>query len=208
MTSIILAIDKYLERTERQSIGPVEANEILAKAGLLHDSKERPGKPLRDLLRKGQLRHAFQSGGKGTEWKIPHSCKESTTFSNYSQTTIKKNQSLRPAIQNVKVVDKDELKIQLEKARLTYKPEAPLSLMTGGLASQLPTLVKKIKSISEVNTKIILIKATVYDTAFTYLQGIGFRNILNVKIPFPGQGGQTSFQQKFKEALDLAGHKW
>ncbi len=60
----------------------------------------------------------------------------------------------------------------------------------------------------EVNTKIILIKATVYDTAFTYLQGIGFRNILNVKIPFPGQGGQTSFQQKFKEALDLAGHKW
>lgn len=71
MTSIISAIDKYLERTGQSSIGPVEANEMLAKAGLLRDSKDRPGKPLRDLLRKGQIPHAFQSGGKGTEWTIP-----------------------------------------------------------------------------------------------------------------------------------------
>lgn len=281
MTSIISAIDKYLERTGRQSIGPVEANEILAKAGLLRDSKDRPGKPLRDLLRKGQLPHAFQSGGKGTEWTIPHSSKPIKASSNYSATTIKKVKTSKPIIQKEKNVDIVQLIKQLDKARQKYKPktvnyllvaeappdsidrffyyhnvrqhdylflgvaqalypdlkeqfilsgrsndiknlilqklqadgfylldlsELPLSLMTGDLASQLPTLVSAIKKAADTNTKIILIKATVYDTAFTYLQTMGFKNVLNVRIPFPGQGGQILFQQKFKEALKLAGH--
>jgi hypothetical protein len=281
MTSIISAIDKYLERTGRQSIGPVEANKILAKAGLLRDSKDRPGKPLRDLLRKGQLPHAFQSGGKGTEWTIPHSSKPIKTSSNYPATTIKKTKTVKPIIQNSKPVDTVQLKKQLEKARQKYKPQAikylliaeappdsldrffyydnvkqhdylflgvaqalypdlkdqfilsgrnsdiknsilqklqadgfylldlselPLSLMTGDLSSQLSTLVSKLKNAANTNTKIILIKATVYDTAFTYLQDTGFRNVINVRIPFPGQGGQILFQQKFKEALKLSGH--
>ena len=281
MTSIISAIDKYLERTGRQSIEPVEANKILAKAGLLRDSKDRPGKPLRDLLRKGQLPHAFQSGGKGTEWTIPHSSKPIKTSSNYPATTIKKTKTVKPIIQNSKPVDTVQLKKQLEKARQKYKPQAikylliaeappdsldrffyydnvkqhdylflgvaqalypdlkdqfilsgrnsdiknsilqklqadgfylldlselPLSLMTGDLSSQLSTLVSKLKNAANTNTKIILIKATVYDTAFTYLQDTGFRNVINVRIPFPGQGGQILFQQKFKEALKLSGH--
>ena len=78
--------------------------------------------------------------------------------------------------------------------------------MTDDLSSQLPTLIIKIKNIADKNTKIILIKATVYDTSFRYLRDMGIQNVLNVRIPFPGQGGQTLFQQKFKEALKIAGH--
>jgi len=81
MKEIIQHIDNYLTRTGKPTIDPVEANAILAKAGLLRDSKDRPGKPLRELLRKGQLPHAFQSGGKGSAWTIPHSSKRpSKTF--------------------------------------------------------------------------------------------------------------------------------
>jgi hypothetical protein len=53
--AIINYIDTYLTRTRQTSVDPVMANEVLAKAGLLSDSKDRPGKPLRDLLRKGHL---------------------------------------------------------------------------------------------------------------------------------------------------------
>lgn len=76
--AIITHLDTYLSRTGQLSIDPVEANAILARAGLLGDSKDRPGKPLRDLLRKGLLPHAFQSGGKGSSWTIPHSSKRTS----------------------------------------------------------------------------------------------------------------------------------
>ncbi len=84
--------------------------------------------------------------------------------------------------------------------------ELPLSLMTGDLTSQLPTLKKNVKKVIDTKTKIILIKATVYDTVFSYLQKEDIKNLMDVRIPFPGQGGQTLFQQKFKEALKLVGH--
>ncbi len=76
--AIITHLDTYLTRTGQPSIDPVEANVILARAGLLSDSKDRPGKPLRNLLRDGQLPHAFQSGGKGSSWTIPHSSKRTS----------------------------------------------------------------------------------------------------------------------------------
>lgn len=72
---IIDYLDNYLTKTRRQSIDPVESNAILEKAGLIKDSKDRPGKPLRDILRKGQIPHAFQAGGKSSSWTIPHSRK-------------------------------------------------------------------------------------------------------------------------------------
>jgi hypothetical protein len=76
--AIIDFLDNYLERSKRQSIDPVEANELLAKARLLPNSQDRPGKTLRDLLRKGHLQHAFQAGGKGSAWTIPHSNRKSS----------------------------------------------------------------------------------------------------------------------------------
>ena len=76
--AIITHLDTYLSGTGKLNIDPVEANAILAKADLLTDSKDRPGKPLRELLRKGLLPHAFQSGGKGSSWTIPHSGKRTS----------------------------------------------------------------------------------------------------------------------------------
>jgi len=67
---IINALNVYIVKEGRASIAPPEANKHLERIGLLNDSKDRPGKPLRDLLRKDLLTHAYLSGGK---WVIPHS---------------------------------------------------------------------------------------------------------------------------------------
>lgn len=78
--------------------------------------------------------------------------------------------------------------------------ELPLSLLNAGLQSQLPSLVDKIDSVADGNTRIILIKANVYDTAFYYLKQ-KFENVIDQRITFPGQGGQRKFQDQFKQAL-------
>ena len=67
---IIKEIDKLIEDTNSQFVFAVEVNAYLARKGLLKDDKHRPGKPLRDLLRKGSIPHAFQISRK---WHIPHS---------------------------------------------------------------------------------------------------------------------------------------
>ncbi|MBK9525246.1 MAG: hypothetical protein IPO39_10940 [Bacteroidetes bacterium] len=87
MKAIIECLDNYMTRKGLKSINAIEANAVLAKAGLLADSKERPGKPLRDLLRKGKLPHAYQTGGKGSAWIIPLSKTGKAVSSNYQGTT-------------------------------------------------------------------------------------------------------------------------
>ena len=73
--AIIRSIDTYLNKVGRDSIGPVEANQILQEMGILNDSITRPGLPLRRILRNGEIPHAYQPAGKGTEWVIPLSNK-------------------------------------------------------------------------------------------------------------------------------------
>lgn len=277
MSTIIKFIDDYLTKTRRTSIDPVEANALLAEAGILRDSKDRPGKPLRDILRRGQLPHAYQKGGKGSSWVIPHSRKGKSSVSNYSSLI---GQTLKVTTFVVKKTNKitiniSQLKKQLEKARQKYKPEIvkylliaeappdslerffyyenvlqhdylflgvtealypklkeqfllsgrsnelkitilqtlqkdgfylldlsdlPLSLLDSSLQSQLPTLVAKIKSVVDDNSQIILIKANVYDIAFQLLK-TNFKNVVDQRITFPGQGGQRKFQDEFKQAL-------
>lgn len=277
MTAIIKFIDDYLTKSGRADIDPVEANALLAKAGILKDSKDRPGKPLRDLLRKGQLPHAFQAGGKGSSWTIPHSSKGKSSVSNYSSVKgqVKKMTAAKPTKTTETATDISQLKKQLEKAREKYKPETvkyllvaeappdslerffyydnvrqhdylflgvaealypklkeqfllsgrsseiknsilqafqkdgfylldlselPLSFLDTDLQSQLPTLVNNINSIADDNTQIILIKANVYDIAFNFLKQ-KFKNLIDQRITFPGQGGQRKFQDEFKQAL-------
>lgn len=79
-TLIINYLDEYLQTTGRESLNPVEANDILEKAGLLKDNKSRPGLPLRKMLRKGELPHAYQVSGKNSRWIIPLSKNIKTTF--------------------------------------------------------------------------------------------------------------------------------
>ena len=69
-------LDEYLQKTGRESIGAVEANALLGKAGILKDNPQRPGLPLRNKLRKGELPYAYQVAGKGSEWVIPLSTAE------------------------------------------------------------------------------------------------------------------------------------
>lgn len=51
-----------------QIISAPEANKILEEAGLLNDSIDRSGKPLRVLLRAGYFPHAYKNNGR---WVIP-----------------------------------------------------------------------------------------------------------------------------------------
>ena len=76
MDKIVNFLDEYLRKTGRESIGAVEANALLDKAGLLKDNPQRPGLPLRNKLRKGELPYAYQVAGKGSEWVIPLSTAE------------------------------------------------------------------------------------------------------------------------------------
>ena len=133
MSTIIKFIDYYLTKAGRTSIEPVEANALLAKAGILRDSKDRPGKPLRDLLRKGQLPHAFQVGGKGSSWTIPHSSKGKSSVSNYSSLNQQTNKAktVKPT-KTIETTDILPLKKQLENARQKYKPEIVKFLLIAG----------------------------------------------------------------------------
>ena len=71
MNTISQFLDEYLQKTGRKSIGTVEANALLDKADILKDNPQRPGLPLRNKLRKGELPYAYQVAGKGSEWVIP-----------------------------------------------------------------------------------------------------------------------------------------
>lgn len=281
MEKIIKFLDEYLLKSKIKSIGAVEANELLAKIGILKNNKDRPGKPLRDLLRKGTIPHAFQIGGKGSSWIIPHSSVRKNKDSNYSSTKRQEKIILPKKTQenSNKTIIVSELKKQLEKARKNYKPEkvkylliaeappdnlsrffyyesvinhdylflgiaqslfpklkslyiesnrnpeikelilkkfqqdgfylldlspVPLSLLETSLSSQMAYLNQDIKKVINKETKVILIKTNVYDIAFETLNR-NFKNVINCRIPFPGQGWQKEFQIKFKKALDLAG---
>lgn len=112
--AIISFLDNYLTLTGKSNINPVEANAILTQAGLLPDSEERPGKPLRNLLRNGLLPHAYQSGGKGSGWTIPHSNKQTskTAITNFVTSKAEKPKQVTKAFQ-VDTVDTSQLDIVL-----------------------------------------------------------------------------------------------
>lgn len=70
---IISTLDNYIERNGIDELTAVEAAEILDEVGILNDSSSRPGKPLRDILRAGEIEHAYQLNN--GRWFIPHSGK-------------------------------------------------------------------------------------------------------------------------------------
>jgi len=70
MENIIHWIDSYLEKEKKLEATPTELSPYLDRNGILKDSESRKGKPLRDLLRKNKIPHAYQ---KGNRWFIPKS---------------------------------------------------------------------------------------------------------------------------------------
>lgn len=69
-TKVVRAIDEYLDQKGLSETTPVEVASYLDRKGILKDSKDRPGKPLRDLLRKGEIPNAHQNGNR---WVIRRS---------------------------------------------------------------------------------------------------------------------------------------
>lgn len=70
INKIIKVIDEFLEDRNQKTTTPVEINAHLEELDLCPDSKSRPGKPFRELLRKDQLPHAYKIG---KYWFVPHS---------------------------------------------------------------------------------------------------------------------------------------
>jgi hypothetical protein len=101
-------------------------------------------------------------------------------------------------------VVKDEilLKLKADGFYLLDLAELPLSLLKDDLSSQVPNLIEKVRGVINKQTKIILIKANVYDTIFMSLKE-EFGNVVDVRIPFPSSGQQTEFQNRFLEALKV-----
>ena len=274
---IISVIDEYLEANKKDYIGAVEANEVLTKKGLLRNSQSRPGKPLRDLLRKGLIPQAYQD--KGSKWVIPYS----RNLSNYKHLSANNEKELKPeSIKKESLsVDKKELIYKLESAREKYKPlkikylliaeappdnverffyyedvknhdylflgitealypnlkvqyinsgrdssvkqsilkrfkdegfylidlsELPLSYLTHNLRSQVPYLLEKMEGLIDFESPIIPIKVNVCEIVNYPIINAGFTNLVDISIPFPGQGWQRIFQKKFKEALNVTGY--
>lgn len=114
--SIIKYLDDYLVETGQKELNAVDANKLLAKANLLRDSKSRLGKPLRELLRVGQLPHAYQVNGRF--WYIPHSVnsKKAIHIVNTSPPKTQKKKTIPTKI------DLAKLKEKISEARNKYKP--------------------------------------------------------------------------------------
>ena len=84
---IIKAIDEFLEQKHQQITTPIEINPYLEAKGLLNDSASRPGLPIRKILRKEQIPHAYQLGVK---WQIPHSAKNLRNLQPISDSNLEK----------------------------------------------------------------------------------------------------------------------
>jgi hypothetical protein len=271
-SAIIKFLDNYLETNSLTSLNAVESNALLEKANLLPDSKDRPGKPLRDLLRKGLIPHAYQTTSRN--WVIPRQSDQKQHKSVPSSESKLQPQTKKEHIENFL-----RLKTCIENAREAYKPdnikcllvaEAPpdaverffyyhdvkvadylflgvsgclypelkLDYLNSGRSSvlkekilrqfqedgfylidlcELPIslepisqqhiqqVVPRIQALRNEGTKIILIKANVYDICYpTLFQALG-KGVLNSKIPFPSTGNQLRFHKAFKTAIEQAG---
>ena len=64
LVAISDAIQRLACASPDRRVPAVEAARELERLGLLADSASRPGLPLRNLLRDGQIAHAYQEGGR------------------------------------------------------------------------------------------------------------------------------------------------
>jgi hypothetical protein len=163
ITQIIQAIDQYLEKKHLEKTTPVEISPILEEAGILNNSKDRPGLPLRRILRAGKIPHAYQIR---SNWYIPHSKKATNTAlfnkptsgfdkgasSGYNQIITQDKVDSVPAqsvqIHKLESIAKTVIQVlcgdtrELPKYTFEYKPEWLLSYPTPELIEQYPVLNK------------------------------------------------------------------
>jgi len=66
----------------------------------------------------------------------------------------------------------------------------------------LPDLLARVEKVASRDTRIILIKANVYDCCYPALAAAGYA-VSPERIPFPGSGQQAVFREKFRAALGM-----
>ena len=116
INTIIEFLDNYLVKNNMQFISAPEANQILEEAGLLNDSIQRPGKPLRKLLRAGYFPHAYKNNGR---WVIPCSKDDNSKLHRQGKNdAVVDNNSRNLLPENI-----NEIKKKLEEARTEFKPD-------------------------------------------------------------------------------------
>ena len=79
--------------------------------------------------------------------------------------------------------------------------EIPHELMGEQAAYSLPSLLQRAKKYAVADTRIILIKANVFDACYEPLKAAGY-DVSSERIPFPGSGQQGVFREKFANALN------
>jgi hypothetical protein len=67
----------------------------------------------------------------------------------------------------------------------------------------LPGLLRKLDELVEEETKIAIIKASVFEVVFPLVNAKYQGQVADVKIPFPSSGQQNSFKKKFHEVADI-----
>lgn len=80
--------------------------------------------------------------------------------------------------------------------------EVPQELTGESDAACLPGLLARVGKLAAKRTRIILIKANVYDCAYGPLTDAGYK-VSAERLPFPGSGQQRVFQEGFRRALGM-----
>ena len=78
--------------------------------------------------------------------------------------------------------------------------EVPYEVTGVAHQSSLPSLLERVAQVADKRTRIILIKANVYDCCHPALKAAGYR-VSDERIPFPGSGQQAVFRERFARAL-------
>lgn len=80
--------------------------------------------------------------------------------------------------------------------------EVPQELTGESDAQCLPDLLARVKKLATKKTRIVLIKANVYDCAYEPLKELGYK-VSPERLPFPGSGQQRVFREGFRKALGM-----
>jgi hypothetical protein len=66
----------------------------------------------------------------------------------------------------------------------------------------LPKLIERVKTLADINTRIILIKSNVFDVAAEPLRQAGF-NVLNTELlDYPGRFNQKAYREKLAKLIN------
>ncbi len=79
--------------------------------------------------------------------------------------------------------------------------DIPTSIVPGPTPQHAEQLHEDLKQHASAGTRIILVKANVYDLCYDLLASNDY-HVIKERLPFPGSGQQKVFRDKFKQAIE------